>query len=45
MPEKGTCIDCSEQDMYDAIGYMLDKAGVTAKLYFSKTKLINVKHH
>ena len=31
MPEKGTCIDCSEQDMYDAIGYMLDKAGVTAK--------------
>ena len=31
MPEKGTCIDCSEQDMYDAIGYMLNEAGVIAK--------------
>ena len=31
MPEKGTCIDCSEQDMYDAIGYMLKEAGVSAK--------------
>ena len=31
MPEKGTCTDCSDQDMYDAIGYMLNEAGVTAK--------------
>lgn len=31
MPAKGTCTDCTDQDMYDAIGYMLDKAGVTAK--------------
>ena len=31
MPEKGTCTSCSDQDMYDAIGYMLKQAGVTAK--------------
>jgi len=31
MPAKGTCADCSDQDLYDAIGYMLDKAGVKAK--------------
>jgi cytochrome c5 len=31
MPEKGTCTDCSDQDMYDAIGYMLNEAGVTAQ--------------
>jgi cytochrome c5 len=31
MPEKGTCTTCTDQDMYDAIGYMLEKAGVTAK--------------
>ncbi len=31
MPAKGTCTDCTDQDMYDAIGYMLDKAGVKAK--------------
>ena len=31
MPAKGTCVDCTEQDMYDAIGYMLNKAGVVAK--------------
>lgn len=30
MPEKGTCMDCSEQDMYDAINYMMNQAGVTA---------------
>ncbi|GAB1403415.1 MAG: c-type cytochrome [Lentimicrobiaceae bacterium] len=30
MPEKGTCTDCTEQDMYDAISFMLDKAGVEA---------------
>jgi len=28
MPEKGTCMDCTEQDMFDAISYMMDKAGV-----------------
>jgi cytochrome c5 len=28
MPEKGTCMDCTEQDLYDAISYMMDKAGV-----------------
>lgn len=31
MPEKGSCADCSDQDLYDAIGYMLKEAGVTAK--------------
>lgn len=31
MPPKGTCTDCSDQDMYDAIGFMLKEAGVTAK--------------
>ncbi|HAH57544.1 MAG: c-type cytochrome [Lentimicrobiaceae bacterium] len=30
MPEKGTCMDCTEQDMFDAISFMLDKAGVEA---------------
>ncbi|MDP2238521.1 MAG: c-type cytochrome [Bacteroidales bacterium] len=30
MPEKGTCLDCSEQDMYDAISFMMGEAGVTA---------------
>ena len=29
MPEKGTCMDCSKQDLYDAIHYMMNKAGVT----------------
>ncbi len=28
MPEKGTCMDCSKQDLYDAIHYMMNKAGV-----------------
>jgi len=28
MPEKGTCMDCTEQDLYDAISYMMDQAGV-----------------
>ncbi len=31
MPPKGTCTDCSEQDLYDAVAYMLKTAGVTAK--------------
>jgi cytochrome c5 len=30
MPAKGTCADCSDQDLYDAISYMLKEAGVTA---------------
>ena len=30
MPEKGTCMDCTEQDMYDAISYMMNEAGVEA---------------
>ena len=31
MPEKGTCMDCSEQDLYDAISFMFSKAGVEPK--------------
>jgi len=31
MPARGTCSDCSDQDLYDAVGYMLKTAGVTAK--------------
>jgi cytochrome c5 len=31
MPEKGTCTDCSEQDIYDAFHYMLNKADVEIK--------------
>ena len=31
MPAKGTCADCSDQDIYDAISYMMKQAGVTAK--------------
>lgn len=31
MPEKGTCVDCSDQDMFDAVSYILKEAGVTAK--------------
>lgn len=31
MPAKGTCTDCSDQDLYDAISYMIKEAGVTAK--------------
>jgi len=31
MPEKGSCTDCSDQDLYDAVGYMLKEAGVTTK--------------
>ncbi len=30
MPEKGTCMDCTEQDLFDAISFMMSKAGVTA---------------
>jgi len=28
MPEKGTCLDCTEKDMYDAISFMMTEAGV-----------------
>ncbi|MBU1371079.1 MAG: c-type cytochrome [Bacteroidetes bacterium] len=28
MPEKGTCMDCTEQDLFDAISFMMDKAAV-----------------
>ncbi len=31
MPPKGTCSDCSDQDLYDAVAYMLKTAGVEAK--------------
>ncbi len=31
MPPKGTCNDCSDQDLYDAVAYMLKTAGVKAK--------------
>jgi len=31
MPERGSCTDCSDQDLYDGIAYMLKEAGVTAK--------------
>ena len=30
MAERGSCTDCSDQDLYDAITYMLGEAGVTA---------------
>jgi cytochrome c5 len=32
MPARGSCPDCSDQDLYDAVAYMLNKAGVSAKL-------------
>ena len=31
LPEKGTCSECQTQDILNAVSYMLDKAGVTAK--------------
>ena len=31
MPAKGTCTDCSDQDLFDAMSYILHEAGVTAK--------------
>ena len=31
MPERGTCTDCSDDDLADAVAYMLKEAGVTAK--------------
>ncbi len=31
MPPRGTCTSCSDQDLYDALSYMLKTAGVSAK--------------
>jgi len=31
MPARGTCTDCTDQDMFDAINYMMDQAGVAPK--------------
>ncbi len=31
MPARGSCADCSDQDIYDAVAYMLKTAGVEAK--------------
>lgn len=31
MPPKGTCTDCTDQDLYDAVAYMLKTAEVAAK--------------
>ena len=31
MPERGTCLTCTDQDMFDAISYMMSQAGVEAK--------------
>ena len=31
MPPKGTCMDCSEQDLFDAISYMYNEAKATIK--------------
>ncbi len=31
MPARGSCTDCSDQDLFDAVAYMLNKAGVSAK--------------
>ncbi len=31
MPARGSCSDCSDQDIYDAVAYMLNKAGVKVK--------------
>ncbi|MFA7331333.1 MAG: c-type cytochrome [Candidatus Delongbacteria bacterium] len=31
LPAKGTCMDCQEKDLYDAIHYMLSQAGVQPK--------------
>lgn len=30
MPPRGTCTGCSDQDLYDAVAFMLQKAGVSA---------------
>jgi cytochrome c5 len=29
MPARGTCTDCSDQDLFDAVSYIVQEAGVT----------------
>ncbi len=31
MPERGSCTDCSDDDLADAVAYMVKEAGVTVK--------------
>jgi cytochrome c5 len=31
MPERGSCPDCSDKDLYDAVAYILSEAGVLDK--------------
>ncbi len=31
MPERGSCTDCSDEDLADAVAFMLKEAGVTAE--------------
>ncbi len=31
MSPRGTCTDCTDEDLYDALGFMLKEAGVEAK--------------
>ena len=31
MSPRGTCADCSDEDLYDALGFMLKESGVEAK--------------
>lgn len=31
MSPRGTCTDCSDEDLFDALGYILHEAGVEAK--------------
>ena len=31
MSPRGTCADCSDEDLYDALGFMLKEAGVETK--------------
>jgi cytochrome c5 len=31
LPAKGTCVDCQEKDLYDAIHYMMSQVGVQPK--------------
>ena len=40
MPPKGTCMDCSDQDMFDAIHYMYGEAKVTIKQKLILTRII-----
>jgi cytochrome c5 len=28
MPERGSCVDCSDKDLYDGVAYILSQAGV-----------------